>query len=154
PLGFGARVGWWHFEQDAGTWSFSQQAGTKVVTPEVLGDDNGANFDALDFTEAGRVWTFINELHMNVWDFEATDEIKAGCWSLLFTGGIRYARIAQSYAATSLEPEPGEAPDVLTASNVFTGAGPTVSLEARRPISDYGIAVYGIARTALLFGTT
>jgi hypothetical protein len=42
--------------------------------------------------------------------------------------------------------------DLLTARRRFDGFGPTVAIEARRPVSDSGLSVYGSGRTSVLFG--
>ena len=41
----------------------------------------------------------------------------------------------------------------LTSGHSFHGIGPTVSLEARHPLGDSGLAFFGKARAALLFGS-
>jgi hypothetical protein len=42
--------------------------------------------------------------------------------------------------------------DVLRSGHNYNGAGPTFAVEARRPLGDFGLAVYGSARGSVLFG--
>jgi hypothetical protein len=87
------------------------------------------------------------KLEMNVWDFEVTDEIRCDKWSLLLSGGIRYAHLNQHYDA--IDPL-GDS--FIQSSHGFNGAGPTLALEGRRHIGETGLYLYGYSRGALLFG--
>jgi hypothetical protein len=93
------------------------------------------------------------KLQLQVWDFEALQDIQVCGFDLLFSGGLRFAHINEQYNAFALF-SGGAAPLAsVVSSNSFDGIGPVVDLEARRPIGDCGLAVYGSVRGALLFGS-
>ncbi len=135
-------------------------AGTIINTPL------GQTFEDFPFTApAGGIGSATvgdaliagNDLDLDVWDLELTQDLRAGRWSLLFAGGLRYAEVGQGYQATLFNPNfvPGAtarlAADDYT--NRFTGFGPTVAVEARRPLG-YGLHLYGSTRISVLFGTS
>ena len=76
-------------------------------------------------------------------DAEVTQLQHLGYWNLAASGGIRYSKFG--YSSNILGPfGVGEA--------YFEGLGPTVSLDARRPIGQSEFAFVGNVRGALLFG--
>jgi hypothetical protein len=92
-------------------------------------------------------------------DLEATVEGELGAWLLLSSGGLRYAHLAQSYNVFRFNQGtvPGVAgvtadAAVLMSGHQIKGLGPTVALEAKRPIGDHGLCLYGQARGSILFG--
>jgi hypothetical protein len=107
--------------------------------------------------------TFASTLELDVVDLEATQDVHMGCWSLLFSGGVRYARLSQKYSATRfnsgsfdtwwlLPTRVAEDSATLDSEHEFEGVGPTAAVEARRVVGCTGLILYGSARGALLFG--
>jgi hypothetical protein len=149
--GLGMRVRWWQFDVGAATVLNGNFLAGQVGSAPVLGylvDTRGfAN------TTAG----FISDLHLNVWDLEASKECKLGPWACLISGGVRYAHLSQNYAAIVITP-PSDELDTgftqqMTFAHNFNGAGPTVAFEGKRELGHTGLALYGNARGAILFGS-
>lgn len=108
--------------------------------------------DALDFE---------SNLNLQVWDVEATQDVRLGHWSLLVCGGMRYAHLSQDYnvfrfnsATNPMNSVLNQDFSTLLSGHNFSGAGPLVGIEAWRPLGFiHGLALYGSARGAILFGT-
>ena len=79
-------------------------------------------------------------------NFEVTHAFKAGDWALVGTAGLRYAAVNEGFSITTTTASE-------TASNTFSGIGPTISLTGQRGIAGTNFAFYGAARGSLLFGT-
>jgi hypothetical protein len=93
------------------------------------------------------------ELSLQVGDIEAVQSFRAGACDFLVAGGLRLARIDQTYNAYDAQSGSPAALRSLISSYDFTGAGPTVALEVRRPIANSGLTPYGIARGSVVFGS-
>ena len=86
--------------------------------------------------------------NLNVYaiDNEVTQRISFCLWEMTLGAGIRYGAIDHQFAYT-------EATDPTSSfSNSFYGIGPTVSIEARRPLGCTNFALIGKARCSLLLG--
>jgi len=141
--GFGGRARWWTFQQ-----------GTNQSLSEPTGQGmNGvvANSAAPLGLSVGpaSAMTVTSKLNLEVADLEALNDVRAGSWDLLFAGGLRIARVAQGYNAFI----PQSNANQVLSSNTFEGAGPTVALEARRPLGEWGLSLYASARGSLVFGS-
>jgi hypothetical protein len=92
------------------------------------------------------------ELALQVGDIEAVQSFRAGGCNFLVAGGIRVAQIDQTYNAYDAQ---SGTPGVrsLLSSYDFTGCGPTVALEIRRPLGNSGLTPYGMARGSIVFGS-
>jgi hypothetical protein len=154
--GFGARLRWWYFRQ-----------GTSVAfdAPPGTDDDNvffesAAPLGLTAFTDnegqAASV-AVTSKLQLQVWDLEGTQTLRNGSWDLQLSGGLRLAHITQQYNAYVVGDSGGDDGGPISASlesgHSFHGVGPMVGLNARRPITDSGLAWFGIIRGALLFGS-
>jgi hypothetical protein len=93
------------------------------------------------------------KLSMQVGDLEAIQGLRAGGFSFLFAGGLRLARIDQTYDAYDAQSGSPLAFRTLLSSYNFLGIGPTLALELRRPISDTGLSLYSMSRGSLVFGS-
>ena len=153
--GLGARVRWWQFNVHAATapvGPFFPSGGVGSAT--VLGS-------AIATSEvSSQAIAFASDLHMNVWDFEVTQNLTLCNSVCTFSGGIRYAHLAQDYQAGSASAFPFggstqifDTLDLLLFSHNFNGAGPTFAFEGHRPLGHTGFALYGSARGAVLFGS-
>jgi hypothetical protein len=97
---------------------------------------------------------------MNVWDFEVTQDLMLCQSACTLSGGIRYAHLAQDYAAGSASAFPFggstqifDTLDLLLFSHNFNGAGPTFAVEGHRQLGHTTFALYGSVRGAVLFGS-
>ena len=92
-------------------------------------------------------------LNVHTWDLELTKQWDCECWTVIGTAGLRYAHLAQNYRAAA---DLGTAVPViedLRSGHNFNGAGPTVSVEAKRHIGNNGAAVYANSRLSFVYGT-
>jgi hypothetical protein len=159
--GLGVRARWWNLSRSDDVSALNTDTtGATTIT--------SASPGGLSFTSPGRLLehfgtggdqlVFKSKLKMDVWDFEATQDIQAGCWTLLLSGGVRYAHVAQNYDAFRFNSGAGgnmifnQDSVTLLSGHSFSGAGPTVAIELARPLGSTGFSLYGNARGAVLFG--
>jgi hypothetical protein len=152
--GLGARLNWWGFASSR----------TESFTIPDPNDDSIAVFPVapLEIQEdvtllafsPGEVVNAHAKLRMDVWDFEAIDQFRAGNWSLLGSLGVRYAHISQRYDADVISVGgEGNADDgSIRSGHNFNGAGPTISLDGRRALGSSSLFLYGNGRASILFG--
>src|SRR5262249_8024945 len=93
-----------------------------------------------------------SQLRLNVWDFEATEDLSVGPWSILVAGGVRYAHLAETYNAT-VRTTAGTPGQELASGHNFNGAGPTLAFAVNRPLGSTHFYLYGNCRGSVLFGT-
>jgi len=160
--GLGVRGRWWTFDQGSRFNAVNDDSsGATVITsaaPQGLSIHSPGT--ALGLALAPDTLAFNSNLRLNVWDLEATQDLHLGCWGLTLSGGARYVHMSQDYNAFRANPG-GTAPTVFISEDAesvqsghnFNGAGPTVSLEARRALGDTGLVLYGLTRGSLLFGS-
>jgi hypothetical protein len=148
PNGIGVRTSWWGFAT-GGHADFTVPA-----------DDNTFAISATPagaFVESifgpGSVLAASSRLRMDVWDLEVTKEWEGSSGSLLVSGGLRYAHIAQNYDATVIVPADPAENESLTSGHSFNGIGPTLALEGRLALGR-GFFVYALTRGSFLYGTT
>lgn len=98
---------------------------------------------------------------LQVADLDLTQQFRFSMWNVRLGGGVRYARLSQSFQASADGPAVGfDLPpgfnlhQSLDLSNTFEGAGPLGVLEVGRGLGNFGLGVYGIARGGVLFGET
>ena len=84
-------------------------------------------------------------------DWEATKGIDFGNWSMMLGGGIRHGSVSQSYTA-SITGAGGVLRSTTENRHRFDGAGPTFSLQARRPLMGYW-SIFTMVRGSLLYGS-
>jgi hypothetical protein len=178
--GLGVRARYWRYDDDASEAASLSDLFTTTFTTTVVKVVSapglpagpfgfGAEFNANSLTASpaspvppdnGGTLSVVtsNDLQVDVLDLEATQELRAGAWSLLVSGGARYGRIDQNYEAsvhTAFTSVGGtlttNALDSLRTANEFRGLGPTLAAEARRELVG-GFSLYGSARGSLLFG--
>ena len=137
---FGFRFGWWGFAAQNSAFTGVPALGTSAAPL-------GVQLPAL----AGQGIAAASKLRFDVWDFEAFELFQPCRWSLLLSGGIRYAHLSQDYAATVVSGA-GSTLSALLAGNNFNGAGPTLALCGKRPLGDSNLYVYGTLRGSILFG--
>jgi hypothetical protein len=158
--GWGVRGSYWYLSnsvhQTIGNSSPTTVIGTPLATP--------FQFTAPSPTLAAGIgadgYYFSQKLDINIADAEILKEWQVMQTTFLFSTGVRYARIRQSYAAS--QTNPGGANGVITvtqdqqdasSSNNFEGWGPTVCLELIHAIPRSRFSVYANARGSFLWGT-
>ncbi len=176
--GVGVRARFWRFEQHLDEFVFNPAPGANGEAGEVevfSADPLGLHIDSpgpllsgqlnvggnvANFNGSGADFLLIQS-SLELWaiDLEATEEGQLGRWRFLASAGLRYAHLAQSYDAYRFNRDnvPGVAnveadAAVLLSGHHFKGIGPTVALEAKRPLGNSAFALYGLARGSLLFG--
>jgi hypothetical protein len=111
---------------------------------DTVGVQHGAEATSLAVT---------TKLYLQVGDLEAVQGFQAGGCNFLLAGGLRLAKIDQTYNAYDAQSGSPLALRTLLSSSNFMGVGPTLALETRRAISESGLGLYGTARGAILFGS-
>jgi len=81
-------------------------------------------------------------------DLEFTQEASFRRWNLGLFGGMRYGKSGQRIGLQASNAER------LAADLDFEGIGPTLGLDARRPVGCRGFALVGSLRGSFLFGST
>ncbi len=144
--GLGFRTSFWSFA-DSNTVGIQSNTQPNAETPTPV----GIQFPFIAFVGNGTNPLVTSAtLRMEVWDFEVTQDFRAGQWDVQLGGGIRYAHISQSYNAVQFDTDGDSA--FLNSAHSFNGAGPTASAEFARRIGNTGIALYGNVRGSILFG--
>jgi len=137
---FGVRFGWWGFA-----------AQNSQVTPVAAAGLTAGPLGLPLTAVPGQGIIADSKLRFDVWDFEAFELFHPCRWSLLVSGGIRYAHLSQDYTAV-VGGGSGGTFDLLSGHN-FNGAGPTLSVGGKRPLGDSNLYVYGNLRGSVLFGS-
>jgi hypothetical protein len=153
--GLGVRARYWSFDADSSAFGFNPvgfEGAVIIESPDVLGIGSIPGQNDTDYLLAAN-----SNIELDVWDLEVTQTLDVKSWVLLGSAGLRYARIAQDYQAAVTRNflagngAPGDV-DVVSGGHNFYGVGPTVAVEARRPLG-LGFTLYSSARGSLLFGT-
>lgn len=159
--GLGVRGRYWRFDDTPNSPlvsnPFSTGASTTQVTsafPLGLGIISNPGGVGTGFNDT---LLFGSSLKMDVVDLEVTKRFRPGGATIAVAGGIRYARIAQTYNASLLSiPAITEASTVqsnLTSSHDFHGVGGTLALEVAYPCGCTGLSLFVNGRGSLLYGT-
>jgi hypothetical protein len=154
--GFGVRGRWWMFDHSADSISFADPAdGTIFLAqapllylPTFLSGSPGTLVPVF-VGGPGAQYTFQSNLDLYAIDLEGVQVIEHEQWTWVFSGGVRYAHIAQKY---NVYVNNGAAFENMVSGHNFNGLGPTVSLEGRRNIGMTGFALYANARGSILGG--
>jgi hypothetical protein len=162
--GLGVRTRWWLFDQESGG-SIGLDPNTTLISAAPGGLAIASPRPPVAYTVAlspSSTPMFLgSNLKLNVWDFEAIKETELGHWGLLFAAGVRYAHLSQDYRAFEVSnPPPFTFPpsigfrevNHLSSGHNFNGAGPTLAIEAKRPIGNSRFSLFGNLRGAMLFG--
>ncbi len=138
--GFGLRARWFEYD-GTGHADAAADSSTDILSAGGVPLNSGGTVNAQ------------SNLHVNVLDFEASYQVNRGPWTLLASGGVRYAHLSQWLNLNALDPT-GVLVANATASHNFDGVGPTLAFEGRHRIGDTGFALYGSARASILFGSS
>ncbi len=150
--GLGFRATWFRFYESANPLGVTIQpnTGTGATSP--------SNFLSGDVTGGGgpATYTATSNLFIENWDFDITQSFKVCHLNITAGAGIRWSHIDQGYGATRTRsggPEFAfESLYTENDANSFRGVGPTLLLEAHRPIGCGAFSLYANSRIGLLFG--
>jgi hypothetical protein len=145
--GWGGRARYWCIQQ-----------GTEQAAEGSAPSTGGTGSAVFSAAPLGlQVQAFANEqlivtskLDLQLLDLEAVRNFRAAGCDFLVCGGVRLARIKQTYNAF-LGTE-GKAIDSVQSEHKFEGAGPVLASEVRYALGDSAFALVGKARGAMLFG--
>lgn len=144
--GFGARARYFYYDQDAKTQTATAPAGG--MADRGLGDSRG-DYVAEAFTNPGETIAAIAGLHIEAVDMEATQRIDFCTATTTLSGGVRYGQLKSVVAVANVDQGVG----YLQQSD-FEGWGPTVALNARRPIRNGNLSLVAGMRSSVLFGNS
>ena len=130
--GLGVRARYWRFDQGLAA------EGTNVT------------FTGTGLFPDGTVLASSGHLNMYAADLEVMQRTDFGLWRANFGGGIRFADISHSLSASLALPD--QSGFLLDTSSRFSGIGPTVFAEFRRPLGCSQFSLVANARGTLLFG--
>jgi hypothetical protein len=139
--GLGLRARYWQFDQAGDPISFG-------IQDAVIEANVGSYWEDWDLRSGSLDINFGLELHAV--DFEVTQGFDFCTAGAVLSGGLRYARVMQSYSAMCTHVESGV--DDYQLDHVFEGYGPTVALELHRPVGCRDLALFGSFRGSVLFG--
>jgi Legionella pneumophila major outer membrane protein precursor len=149
--GLAFRSRYWHFEESVhhDVTSPGPAAGNEATVFLSPGGPFQTPFIAVP---SGNTLFTSDRLQVDVLDLELTQEVCICRCSLVYTGGLRLARIRQSYSAQA-EITTGETPEgeSLNSADTSEGIGPTISYEFRRKLG-CGLSLFHSSRVAVLFG--
>jgi hypothetical protein len=141
----GLRATWWQFDHSAANASASPPAnGFGSIDPPSFGTiDLSTNIPTDAYAAA-------SNLNAYTIDIEATKQSSFCGWDLGVGCGIRYANAEQSYNAQLRDANNGLRGQI-DFQHSLEGFGPTISLDAYRPIG-YQFSIFCKARGSILFG--
>jgi len=142
--GLGVRGHWWGIDAESSA-SITTGGATAIFSAQPLGL-------GLLTVGPGDVMNFQSEIELDAIDLEAIQTFGRNGWSGLVSGGVRWVQIRQQYQVLAV-PTIGLS-DTVDSTHSFDGLGPTASLELRRRLWDTGFSLYGMGRTAILFGNS
>jgi hypothetical protein len=165
--GLGFRTSWWHFAEGSHVltpFNADTTLNTVFSTPPLFGVPGFTSPSMLGraFGVVADAMYFSSELELHVWDWEVTRKVHLGDWDLLFSGGMRYTYLSQSFTAFRFNMgngRTGTSRIVLSTDSNQVGSGhnlsaigPTAAIEVRRPLGNSGFTIYGIGRSSVVFG--
>ena len=130
--GLGVRARYWRFQQ------------------ALEAEQNNFLFAGGAILPAGTVLNSNGGLDMYAVDVEFTQRMDLGLWKANLGAGVRVAEISHRLRATLAVP--GFADFIVTDFDRFSGAGPTLFAEFRRPLGDSRLSLVCNGRGSLLFG--
>jgi hypothetical protein len=165
--GWGFRAGWLHFGEGSDTFSltnFDRTGKTVIRSVPVFGipgfSSPGSVAQSLQVFQD--TMSFGSHLETQVVDSDICKTFDLGPWHYLVSAGGRYTYLSQAYSAVRVNRGKGVAGtsrttitldcDMVTTGHNFDGFGPTGALEVQRSLGRWGLALYGVGRSSVLFG--
>lgn len=147
----GFRATYWQFDERADTETATAVAGATPIYVYVEGA--GGNLTRNAFAQLDDTMVSTHELDLQTLDLELTERFQLSSLQILAGAGVRLAQMEQEMLAEVFT-DAGVLEEAVGNNLDFQGAGPTVSLQARRPIGASRFSVYSGLRGSLLFGET
>ena len=145
----GLRVTWWQYDHAAATASANPPAnGTGLIFHPEFGDVDHWQVDISE-NDPNHTMTAVSKLKTYAIDLEATHQSDFNSWVLGVGCGIRYAFTEQSYLLQNRDDD-NQLRGQINYNHSLEGIGPTISLEAFRPVTGQ-VSIFGKARGSLLF---
>ena len=145
--GLGARIRYWTFDHESNPLTASPDAdGLGSVSSPISLD--GTMVPSTSVPTDSLLTS--SDLRVDTIDVEMTKGVHFDHWALMIAGGVRYARVDQSYLA-EVRSNQGVLLADIRFDHGFDGVGPTVALQARRPL--FGrFKFFSSGRISALFG--
>lgn len=144
--GLGFRTTWWQLDQSA----------EAVAQPPAngFGQITSPTFSDLDIFATVPSETFTASAGINAYtlDLEITDNLDYSSWAIGVTGGLRLARVEQSYRA-QITDSSDDAISRIYFRHEIEGLGATISLCGQAPLSER-VSLFCRGRGSLLFAKT
>lgn len=146
--GFGVQARYFQFNHDINmnVGNPALSGGTTTIT-----DPSGTIFPGPVQGSDQRLWT-TRGLNLRTADLEGVWRRNLSIGSVIITGGFRYARIDQSYAASVVPASSSSLISQFASSQTFEGWGPTISMLGRRRLGMTNFALFVSGRGSLLYG--
>lgn len=144
--GFGVRSTYWQYDHAANPLTLVSDAATinsahstTVIFPATIST-----------TGPGQVLSIDSRLRVQTLDLEGTQRSRVGDITAVGSAGLRYSALDQRFSAAVIDA--GTVTQQLAWSRRFEGLGPTVGLEATKPLHVGRLSAIVAGRGALLFG--
>jgi hypothetical protein len=93
-------------------------------------------------------------LLLDIWDLDVTQSFSVGGFEGNIGGSLRYLHMAQRYTGLVRQTGPAASDAAFeTSANSFSGIGPALLVDLRRPLGTFPFSLYASARTGLMFGS-
>lgn len=146
PNGLGVRARFWQYDHNTTPRSYSPVAGFRA-----FGRVEATPFNSYAIAVPGQTLTATHSMTLDTFDFDVTQDFNWHQSTIIVFGGIRYARMAQSYLA-EVRDGGGAFQDSTFLDHSFEGVGPTVGLDLKRQIGASRLSVVTGGRASVLFG--
>jgi hypothetical protein len=149
--GLAARARYWHFEESIHN-DVTTPGPAEGSSATIFLSPGGPFQTPFVAVPSGNTLFTSDRLQVDVLDLELTQEVCFCRCSLVYTGGLRLARIRQSYNAHADITTGGTSvSETANSEDTSEGLGPTISYEFRRPLC-HGLSLFHSSRVAVLFG--
>lgn len=145
--GLGIRTAYWQYDNNSARETGVADNNTTLAGPFIAPDSGFLTPQTINNDDT---YTAVSSLEARTIDLEGTKRGDFCLWSLTGSGGVRYAKIKQTYDSAIRNGN-----DILTAASVydhgFEGVGPTFGLQAVRPLG-CRFSLFSAARASILIG--
>jgi hypothetical protein len=150
--GFGARARYFYYDQDANPETAVNPANSVIERDISESNSNvGGYLAEADIQGAGGSFAAFTGLQVQALDIEAVQTIAFCNADVTMAGGVRYGRLESTLGAASFAANGALDQAYFVATN-FEGWGPTIAVDARRPIRNGNLALLAGMRASVLFG--
>ena len=155
PSGLGVAINWFRFDQ----FSRPRNAIEQPLDGATFSSISGFLSDGTVVAPAAgqtNVFDLSNYLVLDIWDLEMTQAFTVGPMEISAGAGVRYLHMAQRFlgSVTQTGLASGEVMSAFeSTANSFSGIGPTLLADVKRPVGLFNLCLYASARAGLLFGS-